>query len=115
MRKSSWLRRGILGSLAGLCLTGMVHAQSRSESTINSFSPDVLVTAKAEPPGLLERLFSWLPFFGSSSSTSSGGQQLSTTTRVGQMSGGYNGMSPGDMMGTRPLQGTVVGRYRPIQ
>jgi hypothetical protein len=114
MRRSSWLRQGILGGLAGLSLTGAAWGQSQSETTVQSFSPSVVMSARAEPPSFWQRMFGWLPWVGSSSNSNT---TLSTTTRAGQGPGGYNGyngMSPGEMMGTRPLQGTPVGTYRPI-
>src|SRR5262249_35163151 len=108
MRKSSWLRRGLLGSVAGLCLTGTTGAQNPSETTVQSFTPSVVVNASAQPPSFLQRIFGWLPFVGSSPTPP-------PTTRAAQMTTGYNGLNPGEMMGTRPLQGTPVGKYRPIQ
>lgn len=107
MRKRNWLKRGLIGGLASLGITGPVLAQSQSEATTQSFSPSILMSAHAAPPTFWQRLFSWLPSFGSSTPA--------PATRAAQPSSGYNGISPGEMMSVRPLQGTPVGKFRPIQ
>ena len=107
MRISKWLKRGLVGGLATLGTASSVLGQSQSETTTQSFSPSFMMTAHAAPPSFWQRMFSWLPSFGSSTPASS--------VRAGQPSTGYNGLSPGEMMSTRPLQGTPVGKFRPLQ
>jgi hypothetical protein len=107
MRRRNGLWLGLLGGLASLGMTGPVLGQSQSETTTQSFSPSFVMSAHAAPPSFWQRLFSWLPSFGSSTP--------STATRAAQPASGYNGLSPGEMMSTRPLQGTPVSKFRPIQ
>ncbi len=115
-------KRLMAGGLAVLCATGTVGAQGfqgfMSNTTppanpslapgnpnVGSFSPSAAATASTVPGSFWDRLFNWLPSFGSSTPT---------TQAVAQRSG-YNGVNPGDMMSSRPMMGTPVGKYRPIQ
>jgi hypothetical protein len=111
MRRCNWLKRGIVGALTGLSLTVSAWGQIPSENTAQSFTPSVVVNASANTPSMWQRFLSWLPF-GSSTPAAPPPTQM---TRAGQTPGGYNGLNPGELMGTRPLRGTPVGTYRPIQ
>lgn len=111
MRVNSWLKRGIVGSLTGLCLTAAAWGQTPSEQTTQSVSPSVVFSASANTPTLWQRFVNWLPFTSSPAPSPT----QTAMSRANQTPGGYNGLNPGDMMGTRPLQGTKVSTYRPIQ